>query len=133
MEIRESFSLELLTTYKENSRLEVKSARGGLPNALWESYSAFANSDGGVIVLGIKENIKDGSLYVEGLDDVHKLLKDFWNIINNRQKVREKVAIKFKISPKVRKKVRVKSTMMYKVSPRVREKAKVRDKAIDIR
>lgn len=87
MESSESFSLELLTTYKESSRLEVKSARGGLPNSLWESYSAFANSEGGVIVLGIKENTKDGSLYVEGLDDVHKLLKDFWNTVNNRQKV----------------------------------------------
>lgn len=87
METPESFSLELLTTYKENSRLEVKSARGGLPNSLWESYSAFANSDGGVIVLGVKENTKDGTLYVEGLDDVHKLLKDFWNTVNNRQKV----------------------------------------------
>lgn len=87
METPEFFSLELLTTYKESSRLEVKSARGGLPNSLWESYSAFANSDGGVIVLGVKENAKDGSLYVEGLDDVHKLMKDFWNIVNNRQKV----------------------------------------------
>lgn len=87
METPESFSLELLTTYKESSRLEVKSARGGLPNSLWESYSAFANSEGGVIVLGIKENAKDGSLYVEGLDDVHKLMKDFWNTVNNRQKV----------------------------------------------
>ena len=48
METSESFSLELLTTYKESSRLEVKSARGGLPNSLWESYSAFANSEGGV-------------------------------------------------------------------------------------
>ena len=87
METPESFSLELLTTYKESSRLEVKSARGGLPNSLWQSYSAFANSDGGVIVLGVKENAKDGSLYVEGLDDVHKLMKDFWNTVNNRQKV----------------------------------------------
>lgn len=87
METLESFSLELLTTYKESSRLEVKSARGGLPNSLWESYSAFANSDGGVIVLGIKENAKDGALHVEGLDDVHKVLKDFWNTVNNRQKV----------------------------------------------
>ncbi len=33
-----SFSLELLTTYKENSLLEVKSARGGLPNSLRESF-----------------------------------------------------------------------------------------------
>ena len=87
MDMPSSFSLELLTTYKENSLLEVKSARGGLPNSLWESYSAFANSEGGVIVLGVKENAKDGSLYVEGLDDVHKLMKDFWNMVNNRQKV----------------------------------------------
>lgn len=87
METPESFSLELLRAYKEDSRLEVKSARGDLPNSLWESYSAFANSEGGVIVLGVKENAKDGSLYVEGLDDVHKLMKDFWNTVNNRQKV----------------------------------------------
>lgn len=87
MDTPSSFSLEMLATYNENSLLEVKSARGGLPNSLWESYSAFANSEGGVIVLGVKENSKDGSLYVEGLDDVHKLLKDFWNMVNNRQKV----------------------------------------------
>lgn len=87
MDTPSSFSLDMLATYKENSMLEVKSARGGLPNSLWESYSAFANSEGGVIVLGVKENNKDGSLYVEGLDDVHKLLKDFWNMVNNRQKV----------------------------------------------
>ena len=47
------FSLKELKTYKENSRLEVKLARGGLPNSLWESYSAFANSDGGVIVIHV--------------------------------------------------------------------------------
>ncbi len=87
MDTPSSFSLDMLATYKENSLLEVKSARGGLPNSLWESYSAFANSEGGVIVLGVKENSKDGSLYVEGLDDVRKLLKDFWNMVNNRQKV----------------------------------------------
>ncbi|MDE6522265.1 MAG: putative DNA binding domain-containing protein [Muribaculaceae bacterium] len=80
------FSLKELKTYKENSRLEVKSARGGLPSSLWESYSAFANSDGGVIVLGVKEN-RDGSFFVEGLGNSHKLIKDFWNAVNNRQKV----------------------------------------------
>lgn len=86
METPETFRLELLTTYKENSRLEVKSARGGLPNSLWESYSAFANSDGGVIVLGVVEK-EHGRLVVEGLANVHKTMKDFWNTVNNRQKV----------------------------------------------
>ena len=81
-----SFKLDDLHTYQEGKRLEVKSAKGGLPNSLWETYSAFANSDGGVIVLGVKER-EDDSLLVEGLKDAHKLLKDFWNTVNNRQKV----------------------------------------------
>lgn len=81
-----AFSLDKLTTYKEDSRLEVKSAKGGLPASLWESYSAFANSEGGVIVLGVKEK-EDGSFLVEGFKDVHKMMKDFWNAVNCRQKV----------------------------------------------
>lgn len=86
MESAPTFSIQKLATYRESNRLEVKSAKGGLPNSLWETYSAFANSEGGVIVLGVKEK-KDGRFLIDGLDDPRKLLKDFWNIVNNRQKV----------------------------------------------
>ena len=85
MKTTESFSLERLTTYKENGGLEVKSGRGGVPSSLWETYSAFANTDGGVIVLGVNEK-GHGRLVVEGLPDAYKTIKDFWNMVNSRRK-----------------------------------------------
>ena len=57
-----------------------------MPDSLWSTYSAFANCYGGVIILGVAEN-EDGSWYTTGLQDENKLRRDFWNIINNKQKV----------------------------------------------
>ena len=49
----------------ESAQVEFKSAKGGFPGSLWESYSAFANTDGGVIVLGVLE--KNKQFYFDGL------------------------------------------------------------------
>ena len=49
-----------------------KDGKGGLPNAVWESYSAFANTDGGVIILGVKENT-DGSFITYGIEKPAKI------------------------------------------------------------
>ena len=69
----------------EEVDLEFKSAKGGLPRSLWETYSAMANTDGGAILLGLKH--KGDSLQVHGLDEPQKMMRDFWNTINNRGKV----------------------------------------------
>ena len=72
--------------YRENNRLEAKSARGGLPKSIWQTYSAFANTSGGCILLGVDEN-PDKSLSVSGLDDPGKLVAEIWSNANNSGKV----------------------------------------------
>lgn len=69
-------------SWGESEDLEFKSARGGLPKSLWETYSAMANAQGGVILLGVKD---DGT--VVGIENIAKIKKDFWDTINNRSKV----------------------------------------------
>ncbi len=66
----------------EGQDLEFKSARGGLPVSLWETYSAMANTEGGAIVLGVSD---DSSIV--GLTDPGKMRKQFWDTVNNRGKV----------------------------------------------
>jgi ATP-dependent DNA helicase RecG len=72
--------------FYEGVDIEYKGAKGGLPRDLWETYSAFANTDGGTLWLGISQQ-RNGQLDVHGVDDAEKLVGDFWNTVNNRSKV----------------------------------------------
>ncbi len=73
---------------KENKLIEFKKSKGGLPNSLWESYSAFANTNGGTIVLGIDEPQKNVFVSAKLTEaEILELQKRFWDNINNSQKV----------------------------------------------
>ncbi len=60
-----SEEIKRLVAKSENAAVEFKRARGGVPADFWPSYSSFANTDGGVIILGVRE--KDGKREIEGL------------------------------------------------------------------
>ena len=79
--------LEQLLNDKESSDLEFKSAKGGFPHSFWETYSSFANTDGGAIVFGIKE--KDDQFYLDGVteEQAKKYEKDFFNRMHSKESV----------------------------------------------
>jgi predicted HTH transcriptional regulator len=84
--MKRTIDIHHLNAYTEDNRLEAKRAKGGLPASIWETFSAFANTDGGLILLGVEE-ANDHTLTVCGVDNAHHLISDFWNTINNPNKV----------------------------------------------
>ena len=79
--------IESLLVNYESDDLEFKSAAGGFPRTFWDTYSAFANSEGGMIVFGVAE--KKNNFYLDGLTDeqILKYQKDFWNNVNNKSTI----------------------------------------------
>ena len=79
--------LDTLLSQTECDDIEFKSAAGGFPNNFWDTYSAFANTNGGTIVFGVKEAC--GKFSLNGLSDeqIEKYKKDFWNNVNNRSTI----------------------------------------------
>jgi ATP-dependent DNA helicase RecG len=79
-----------LKLLRESVDLECKLALGrdglgALPEDFWPTYSAFANTDGGVVVLGVRE--KQGQFTIEGIANVAKVRRELFDSLNNRQKV----------------------------------------------
>lgn len=75
--------LEELLKLPEGKSIEYKKAKNELPKSFWETYSAFANSDGGVVILGVDEKNNK----VTGVENPLKIRDDLFNTLNNQQKV----------------------------------------------
>lgn len=79
-----------ITSLSETVALECKLAagkdgKGQLPADFWPTYSAFANTHGGVILLGVKE--KQGRFSLYGVIDPQRVVADLFNIANNTNKI----------------------------------------------
>ena len=77
----------------EKVNVEVKAAQGGIPNSIWETYSSFANTFGGTIILGIGEDKETKKFIPMGVPDAEKMISDIWNIVNNSQKVSRNILL----------------------------------------
>ena len=84
-------SLPDLLKYGEHLTLECKKAESTLPNAVWETYSAFANTVGGTILFGVEEHRKERDpakrFSIVNIENPQARLKEFWDAVNNSTKV----------------------------------------------
>lgn len=80
-----------LLYYGEHLTLECKKAESTLPNSVWETYSAFANTVGGTILFGVEEHRKERNpakrFSIVNIENPQARLKEFWDAINNSTKV----------------------------------------------
>ncbi|MCY4473390.1 MAG: putative DNA binding domain-containing protein, partial [Kistimonas sp.] len=84
-------TLEDIAAMQESLDVECKLAqgrdgKGAIPKDMWETYSAFANTHGGNIFLGLRETANH-SFEAAGIADTPKVLKELWDTLNNPQKV----------------------------------------------
>ena len=84
-------SVKDLLRYGERLTLECKKAESHVPNSVWETYSAFANTVGGIILFGIEEHHKekdpDKRFTIATIEKPEARIKEFWDTIHNSNKV----------------------------------------------
>ncbi len=68
----------------EGNDLEYKKAKNALPDSFWETYSAFANTNGGKIILGVDEKSEEP---FQGVNDPQKIRDNLFALVANKQKV----------------------------------------------
>lgn len=91
--------LDNLEELAESQHLEFKEAYFDLPDDLWETYSAFANTEGGEIVLGVEQNRETGRFSLSGVQDQNDLITKFWNKVRNRDFVSRDVMLYDGVAP----------------------------------
>lgn len=89
--VEESWNEDDFASLAESCDLECKAAqgrdgRGELPEDFWKSYSAMANTDGGIILLGVQEKPR-GQFRALGLFDVERVRKALWDNLHNRKQI----------------------------------------------
>ena len=76
-----------LLKYGERITLECKDSRSEISKSVWETYSSFANTCGGVILLGVEEHMSEVNIEKRftftDIKNPEIRIKEFWDTINS--------------------------------------------------
>lgn len=68
----------------ENEHIEFKEAKNDFPRDALETISAFANTDGGYLILGYKE-IKEDVFKPEGVNNIKKVKNRMYDLLSQTE------------------------------------------------
>ena len=80
------FDFDHISDFCDDRSLETISVENELPDSVWQSYSAFANTRGGTILLGVEQSAKR-EFRICGVQDPISLIKQFWDTVNDPSKI----------------------------------------------
>lgn len=72
--------------YWEFKKAAGRDGSGEMPISFFETYSAMANTDGGIVVLGVEEHPR-GHFILQGIQNTDYVLKSLWDNLHNPTKV----------------------------------------------
>jgi len=84
-----SQDIKELLKFGERISLECKEAKNEIPKSVWETYSSFANTCGGIILLGVIENLRELDIekrfsFID-IKNPEIRIKEFWDTVNSNK------------------------------------------------
>ena len=80
------YDIQKLLLSGENQSVEFKEAKNSFPKDGMKTICSFANTNDGLLILGISENTQNKEFYISGVNNPDKILDDLYSLVNNPKK-----------------------------------------------
>ena len=85
------YDIQKLLLSGENQSVEFKEAKNSFPKDGMKTICSFANTNDGLLILGISENTQNKEFYISGVNNPDKILDDLYSLVNNPKKINRNV------------------------------------------
>ena len=85
------YDIQKLLLSGESQSVEFKEAKNSFPKDGMKTICSFANTNDGLLILGVSENTKNKDFYISGVNDPDKVLDELYSLLNNPNKINRNV------------------------------------------
>ena len=85
------YDIQKLLLSGESQSVEFKEAKNSFPKDGMKTICSFANTNDGLLILGISENTQNKEFYISGVNNPDKILDDLYSLVNNPKKINRNV------------------------------------------